>query len=164
MPTSPARRKKRPPAGPRIPNRRSSDLKHLVGEWEYVSPKDEALKGKTVAKYALTAAGSAVVETLFPGGEKEMVSVYTRDGSQLVLTHYCCCGNQPSMRAKVGAATDQIAFEFAGGQNLDASKDLFMHGYQVRFVDKDHILGEWEYYQGGKSGGKYTFDLVRKKK
>jgi hypothetical protein len=139
-------------------------LKRLAGEWEYANPKDEALKGKTVVRYTMTGAGSAVVETLFPGEEQEMISVFTRDGSQIVLTHYCCCGNQPTMRAKVGDANDHVAFEFTGGNNLDPAKDLFMHGYEVRFVDSDHIVGEWEYYQGGKSAGKHTFDLVRKKK
>ena len=57
-------------------------------------------KGDLVARYAVTAAGSAVVETVFPGTEHEMVTVYHADGSDLVLTHYCMEGNQPRMRAK----------------------------------------------------------------
>jgi hypothetical protein len=28
----------------------------------------------------------------------------------------------------------------------------------------DHIVGDWEFYQGGKPGGKHSLDLVRKQK
>jgi len=138
-------------------------LKDLVGEWKLATAPDEAHKGETVARYGLTAAGSTVVETLFPGSDKEMVTLYHRDGDQVMLTHYCCCGNQPRMRAACGDAQDELVFEFAGGTNLDPAKDLHMHGYRVRFVDTDRIHGEWEYYRDGKSAGKHTFDLVRKK-
>jgi hypothetical protein len=160
----PTTSEKKPAAGVEKTKSAFERFQRLVGDWEYQNPKEEALKGKTVVRYKLTGSGSAVVETLFPGEEKEMISVYTRDGSQLVLTHYCCAGNQPTMRAKIGEGTDEIAFEFTGGNNLDPAKDFFMHGYTVRFVDADHIVGSWEYYQGGKSGGKHSFDLVRKKK
>jgi hypothetical protein len=37
-----------------------------------------------------------------------------------------------------------------------------MHSYRLRFVDKDHVRGEWEYYQGGKPAAKHAFDLTRK--
>jgi hypothetical protein len=138
-------------------------LKELVGEWKLATTPGQADKGEIVARYSLTAAGSAVVETLFPGGEKEMVTVYHLDGDQVMLTHYCCCGNQPRMRASCGDAQDELVFEFAGGTNLDPAKDLHMHGYRVRFGDPNQIHGEWEYYRDGKSAGKHTFDLVRKK-
>jgi hypothetical protein len=138
-------------------------LKDLAGEWKLATAPGQADKGEIVARYSLTAAGSTVVETLFPGSDKEMVTVYNRDGDHLMLTHYCCCGNQPRMRAGCGDAQGELVFEFAGGTNLDPAKDLHMHGYRVRFVDANRFHGEWEYYRDGKSAGKHTFDLVRKK-
>jgi hypothetical protein len=138
-------------------------LKELTGEWQLAIAPDEAHKGEVIARYSLTAAGSTVVETLFPGSEKEMVTLYHRDGDQVMLTHYCCCGNQPRMRAARGDAQDELVFEFAGGTNLDAAKDLHMHGYRVRFLDSNRLHGEWEYYRDGKSAGKHIFDLVRRK-
>jgi len=138
-------------------------LKKLVGDWEFAGPGAEATKGKIAVKYRLTAAGSTLVETLFPDEEKEMVTVYHPDEGQILLTHYCCCGNQPRMRGRTGDRPDELVFEFAGGSNLDPAKDLHMHGYKVRFVDADHLHAEWEFYQAGKSAGKHTFDLVRKK-
>jgi hypothetical protein len=138
-------------------------LKDLTGEWQLATAPDEAHKGEVIARYGLTAAGTTVVETLFPGSEKEMVTLYHRDGDQVMLTHYCCCGNQPRMRARCGDSQDELVFEFAGGTNLDPAKDLHMHGYRVRLLDSDRVHGEWEYYRDGKSAGKHIFDLVRKK-
>ncbi len=137
-------------------------LKELAGEWQSITPKDESQKNRTVARYRVTAAGSAVQETLFPGEDKEMVTIYHRDGDQVLLTHYCCCGNQPRMRTTSCDSKNELYFEFAGGNNLDPAKDMHMHSYRVRFVDRDHIRGEWEYYQRGQSAGKHTFELARK--
>src|SRR5262249_42997613 len=136
-------------------------LKELVGDWRTTSPKDDADKTKVAVRYHLTAGGSAVVETLFPGEDMEMVTVYHRDGDQLMMTHYCQAGNQPRMRTKSVDDTSELVFDFAGGTNLDPAKDLHMHGYRVRFVDSNHLQARWEYYRDGKSAGKHEFDLVR---
>jgi hypothetical protein len=138
-------------------------LKKLAGEWQYVNPKDEASKGQTVLRYKIIGAGSAVVETIFPDTAHEMVSVYHRDGEQLVMTHYCCCGNQPHMRAKTGTDKDDLIFEFAGGCNLNPAKDTHMHEFRVHFVDSNHLQSEVQLFADGKISDKHTFDLVRKK-
>jgi hypothetical protein len=138
-------------------------LKKLAGDWQLADPKDEATRGKVLARYRVTAGGSVVVETLFPGEEKEMETLYHLDGDHLMLTHYCHCGNQPRMRAQSGGDKDELVFEFAGGSNLNPAKDTHMHSYRVRFVDADHLHGEWELYTEGKSAAKHAFDLVRKK-
>src|SRR6185369_11800489 len=50
-------------------------MKQLVGTWEGTS--DMGKEGEKVrVEYRLTAGGSALVETLFPGSGEEMVSVY----------------------------------------------------------------------------------------
>ena len=139
-------------------------LKTLVGEWEMVKPPDESSKGKTAVRYRLTGGGTAVAETIFPDSAMEMLSVYHRDGEQLVMTHYCAAGNQPRMRTKIGKDKDELVFEFAGGSNLNPAKDMHVHGGRVRFVDADHIHAEWEMYADGKAATKHSFDLVRKKK
>jgi hypothetical protein len=138
-------------------------LKTLSGDWQFAAPTDADQKGKTIARYRVTAAGSAFEETLFPGQHKEMITIYHRDGDQLVLTHYCTCGNQPRMRTATCDSKDELVFEFAGATNLDASRDMYMHGYRIRFVDADRIHAECEFYQDGKPAGKHTLDLVRKK-
>ncbi|MCK7511304.1 MAG: hypothetical protein MZV70_49445 [Desulfobacterales bacterium] len=47
--------------------------------------------------YRITANGSVVLETLFPGTDHEMLTLYHLDNDRLGLTHYCAMGNQPRM-------------------------------------------------------------------
>ena len=92
-------------------------FKSLAGEWVAAEDGPMSKKGDLVARYVVTAGGSAVVETILPGQEHEMVTVYTADGSDVVLTHYCMEGNQPRMRAKSPSAA-RVAFTFDGGANI----------------------------------------------
>jgi hypothetical protein len=138
-------------------------LKKLAGDWQIAASADKGAAKSVDVRYRLTAGGSALVETLFPGGEKEMVTVYHPDGDQIALTHYCMAGNQPRMRAKVGTDPDELVFDFADGTNLNPAKDFHMHDCRIRFVDSDHLHTEWEYYKDGKAAGKHAFDLVRVK-
>lgn len=138
-------------------------LKSLVGDWEMVNPPEGAPRGKVTVQYKLIGKGSSLVETIFPGTDMEMLSVYHRDGDQVVMTHYCAAGNQPRMRVKPGQDANELVFEFTGGANLNPDKDYHIHGGRVRFVDGDHIQSEWVVYAGGKQAGKHAFELVRRK-
>ena len=68
-----------------------------------------------------------------------MVSVYTADGPDLLLTHYCMLGNQPRMKASTKSLGNKLNFEFAGGSNLDPKKDKHMHSSILTIVDADHV-------------------------
>jgi len=121
-------------------------MKKLVGTW-VAADKDGQPTEQVVSVIKLTAGGSAVHETIFPDQPHEMVSLYTVDGSDLVMTHYCMLGNQPRMKADPKSAANQIKFEFAGGGNLDPKKDKHMHAATLTIVDPDHIELEgigWE--------------------
>lgn len=139
-------------------------LKKLVGTWVAT---DEAGKptDKVVSVFKLTAGGSAVHETIFPGTGHEMVTVYHLDGKDLVLTHYCAAGNQPRMKADPKAPATELRFEFAGGSNLDPAKDMHMHEGSIRFLDDDRIEWSWVGWMNGKPVGehKVSLKLVRKK-
>jgi hypothetical protein len=139
-------------------------LKKLAGTW-VAADKDGKPTDQVVSVIKVTAGGSAVHETLFPGSDKEMVSVYHRDGADLVMTHFCMLGNQPRMKADPKSPANQICFKFAGGSNLDPAKDKHMHEGTITFVDDDHI--EWcgVAWEGGKpiKGMTCGFKLVRKK-
>jgi hypothetical protein len=113
-------------------------MKKLAGTW-LVADQDGKPTDKVASIYKVTAGGSIVHETIFPGQPEEMVSVYTVDGSDLILTHYCVLGNQPRMKADPHSPTGQIIFQFAGGGNLDPTKDKHMHGLTLTIVDDDHI-------------------------
>jgi hypothetical protein len=113
----------------------------------------------------VTAGGSAVHETLFPGQPQEMVSIYTVDGPDLVMTHYCVLGNQPRMKADSKSPDNQICFQFAGGTNLDPKKDKHMHAATLTIVDDDHIEVAGTGWEGGEPAKDMCcgLKLVRKK-
>jgi hypothetical protein len=139
-------------------------FKQLAGEWVGKEVQGLKVEEKELhVKYKVTAAGSAVVETIFPGTEHEMVTVIHEDGDDLVLTHYCMLGNQPHMKAEGKGDGNKLAFKFTGASNLKSDKDMHMHDATYTFVDKDTLKTEWTHYQDGKAGGKVVFELRRKK-
>src|SRR6516165_10838641 len=101
-------------------------MKKLAGTW-LTADQDGKPTDQVASIIKVTAGGSVVHETLFPGQPQEMVSIYTADGQDLILTHYCVLGNQPRMRANPKSESNQIVFHFVGGTNLDVAKDKHMH-------------------------------------
>jgi hypothetical protein len=113
-------------------------MKKLAGTW-LLADKDGKATDQVASIIKITAGGSVVHETLFPGQPHEMVSVYALDGGDLIMTHYCVLGNQPRMKADPKSPARQIVFRFAGGANLDAQKDKHMHEAVLTIVDEDHV-------------------------
>ena len=136
---------------------RFDKLKALKGDWT-----KSGGDGSIEATYRVTAGGSAVVETLFPGTPHEMVTVFTVDKGNLVLTHYCAEGNQPHMKAEREGDASSISFKFDGGGNIKSPNDGHMHEATFAFKDADHITSTWQFYKDGKPGEKAEFNLVRK--
>ncbi len=144
---------------PSKPPPRLDRLKALAGTW--VAEGEGGQPGPTVS-YRVTAAGSAVMETLFQGTEKEMVTMYTMDGEDLVLTHYCAMGNQPHMKALPSQDPKVVAFEFVSGGNM-ASRDVaHMDSLTMTFVDATHLRHEWSLWQDGKVVRTVVLGLTRK--
>ena len=136
-------------------------LKALAGDWVSAEDGPMSKKGQLTARYAVTAGGSAVVETVFPGAEHEMVTVYHAEGNDLVLTHYCMEGNQPRMRAK-NARGSRLDFAFDGGANIDPRKDRHMHSAWLELVGTDEIRSEWTELAEGQTVLVAKSHLVRK--
>ena len=134
-------------------------LRSLVGEWE-----GTGTDGKPVqAVYSLTGAGSAVMEQLNPKDEQSMVTMFHKDGSNLMMTHYCSTGNQPRMRAsKPPADAKQLSFSFVDATNLAKSSDPHMVSLVMTFVDDDHFNEEWTLSSAGKAQNE-VFSFTRKK-
>lgn len=110
----------------------------LAGTW-LLADKDGKPTEQIASVIKVTAGGSVVHETLFPGQPQEMVSVYSVDGPDLIMTHYCVLGNQPRMKADPKSPTNQIVWRFVGGTNLDPTKDKHMHEAVLTIIDDDHI-------------------------
>jgi hypothetical protein len=139
-------------------------MKTLVGTW-VSADKDGKPTDDVVSIIKLTAGGSAVHETLFPSQPHEMISVYTADGSDVVMTHYCMLGNQPRLKASTKSLKDKLNFEFTGGSNLDPKKDRHMHSAVLTFIDADHLEVEGTGWENGAPAKEMCngMKLVRKK-
>lgn len=155
--------KSAPPAGLTAPAAAAVDrLKGLAGDW---LDADGTLgtKEQVVVTYRVTGAGSAVVETLFVGTPHEMVSVYHRDGTDLVMTHYCAAGNQPHMRAKTTSG-NVLTLDLDGGTNLDPAKDSHIHSVRFEFISPDEIRADWVGWAGGKPADPVTKLHLKRRK
>ncbi len=132
-------------------------LTALEGSWVDTSgtmgPAD-----KVLVTYRTSGSGSAVVETLFPGEDHEMVTVYHKDGPDLVLTHYCGLGNQPRMRATT-VRDNVLEFQFDGGLNIDPAKDTHMHSARLEFVSRTELRSRWVSWEGGRVAEGHTVEF-----
>ena len=139
-------------------------MKKLVGTW-VAADADGKPTDQVASVIKVTAGGSAVHETLFPGQPHEMLSVYTAEGPDLVLTHYCVLGNQPRMKADPNSPPNQLVFRFAGGTNLDPAKDKHMHEATLTIVGDDRIEVRGTGWENGApvKGMCCGLKLVRKK-
>jgi hypothetical protein len=134
-------------------------FKSLAGEWTGKGPGGRDMN----VQYKVTSGGSAVVETITPGTDHEMVTVIHRDGDDLLLTHYCMLGNQPQMKASSKVEGNKIPFKFVKATNLKSDKDFYMHDVTFTFVDKDTLKSEWTHFNDGKAEGTVVIELKRKK-
>lgn len=134
-------------------------MRQLAGVWEGTSNMGK--EGQPVkVEYRLTAGGSAIVETLFPGTPEEMISVYYDRRGKLSMTHYCMLQNQPSMKLQ-NAGSDKLDFVFARGDGIDPKKDPHMHALTISFVDKDRIVENWTLFEASKEKGVTKLNLSR---
>jgi hypothetical protein len=122
-------------------------LKTLVGEWEGKSRGGNPVH----VTYRLTSGGSALVETLAPGGEMEMTTVYSQDGDRVAVTHFCSANNQPRMRTGVMTKpAREYVFEYVGATNLASPTAGHMHGLVLTLVDENHFSQQWLWKDSGK--------------
>ena len=138
-------------------------IKKLAGDW-VLADKDGKPTDQVASRFAVTSGGNTVTETIFPGSDHEMLTVYTMDGKDLVLTHYCILGNQPHLRAAASNDPKTLAFKFENGANIDPAKSNHMHEATITLVDADHIKSVWTRCEEGKACETHDFNLVRKAK
>ena len=143
-------------------------LKSLAGTWEGTPEAQGEIEAgehenaKVKHVFEVSAAGTVVMETMGPGTDHEMINMYHLDGNDLVLTHYCAGGNQPTMRLDREASTaHNLVFNFTGGTNFDPAVDTHIHAAEIALHDEDAMISSWKPYVGGKQAGTMTFHLAR---
>lgn len=137
-----------------------NELRSLAGEWEMT---DKDGKRTTAAVFRVVASGSAVVQTMFPGSEHEMVNMYHMDGDKVVVTHYCAIGNQPRMVS--GAPVNGVyRFKLDRVSNLSDRAGAYMGELTLTVKGRDAYSENWGHFKDGKmSDHGPVFEYTRKK-
>lgn len=130
----------------------------LIGDWEAKTEKGAVIR----INYRLVAADSVLVQTYTTPSGRQTLTVFHRDGANLLATHYCAQGNQPRLRLD-GASTDKsLAFQFLDATNLPDAQASHLHRLAVDLVDADHIVQTETYTADGKDDvGVLRFARVR---
>ncbi len=132
-----------------------AQIKSLAGSWQEEVGSGEEESGTMTSHhdFEVSANGTIVIERMNPGSEHEMINVYHLDGEELVLTHYCSSGNQPTMKLdRSRSNANELAFDFAGGTNLDDA-DHFIGGAVLRLLGEKSLESTWIAYDGDKQPG-----------
>lgn len=147
-------------------------LKGMAGTWESTpegsgaeaeAEAEAAEAGEVTHEFELSAAGTVVMETMAPGTRHEMINMYHLDGDDLVLTHYCAGGNQPTMRLDRETSTaERMVFDFTGGTNLDPATDHFIHDMELAIVADGRVESVWRSWGDGAPAATMTFHLARR--
>ncbi len=134
-------------------------LKTLVGDWEGTVEGHPAK-----VSYRLVSSGTAIEESLSAPHGGDMVTIYTRDGSRLLMTHYCSENNQPRMLAS-GLSPDgrQITFAFLDVANLASPDTSHMVGLVLVIPDADHLTQKWTNQEAAGKTHTGEFLFTRKK-
>ena len=108
------------------------------------------------------AGNSAVMETLSMPPEDEMVTLYSVDGDEISLIHYCPTKNQPHMQAKAPSGeVRELVFEFRDARNLPSTDTGHEHKLVLQFEDRNHITERWTWRRNG-ADTEMIYRFVRK--
>src|ERR1700683_1526162 len=124
-------------------------MQWLAGEWDADLPGF----GKMSDSIRLVSNGKAIEETLGTPADNE-VSLYTRDGDRIVITHFCALtadGHQ--VRLETGPLTgvqDRIVFAFRDAINLHNRTAPHMRQVIMTFTDRGHFSERWTKTENGK--------------
>jgi hypothetical protein len=139
-------------------------LKSLAGAWSarMMSPNG----APATIEYRVVGGGTVVMETLFGGTPHEMITMYSIDGDDLIATHYCSAGNQPTMRLDRAKSTPaRLVFDFVGVRGEHAHDADHIHSGWIEFQDAGHAEESWSSAgsDGNVAGQPKHFYLARQK-
>jgi hypothetical protein len=155
-------------AGDSTPADVFSKLKMMEGTWDANAAQtagepvvEEASELTSQHEFSVSGAGSVVMEVMGAGSEHEMINMYHMDGDDLVLTHYCAAGNQPTMKLDSEMlAAGTTHFDFTGGTNMEPG-DQHIHSVTWGWQEDDSVVADWTAWAGGEQQAVMQFVLTR---
>jgi hypothetical protein len=124
-------------------------LKSLAGDWE----ADLTGYGKVTSSIRVVSNGTALEETIGTPADNE-VSLYTRDGRRLLLTHFCALtpgGHQARLETPDLISTKgNLEFAFKDATGLPDASAPHMRHVTVSIADHDHFTEKWTKTENGR--------------
>jgi hypothetical protein len=130
-------------------------LQALAGEWQAELPGF----GTLTSSIRLVSNGKAIEETLGTAADNE-VSIYSRDGHRVSLTHYCAMTPDGHVvrlaTAPLRGLQHRFEFAFLEATNLPDAAAPHMKRVLMTLTDRDHFSQAWTKTEGGRET---VFDL-----
>jgi hypothetical protein len=138
-------------------------IKGLAGRWEGTTFREANGISAAVVTYEVTAAGSAVIEKLFPGTKGEMTTVYHDDSrGHLVATHYCNAANQPKLRL-MESNGERLYFVLSPDSDIKADLEGHAHELTLLVGADGSLTHDWLNHYLGAPAAKRNIKLTRSK-
>lgn len=137
-------------------------IKALEGTWVGVDAAGQPTD-QVVSVFHVTSNGHSVEEIMFPGSPNEMVNMYYRDGDDVLMTHYCAGGNQPTVKLMNTATPGLVKFEYHDISNMITMNDEHMREGSFRWIGEDRLKAEWRSWSNGQYLSTSSFEMVRRK-
>jgi hypothetical protein len=134
------------------------ELKKLRGEWTGTT----AAGGAEKISYRLIAADTVLLEAWVLSSGREALTVYHRDGDDLIATHYCPRGNQPRLKLASASTEKGFFFEFVSATNLPDADATHQHRFEIQIHGPDSFTRGETYISKGKlDPGAVTYSRSR---
>jgi hypothetical protein len=122
------------------------ELKKLCGEWTGTNADGRTEK----VSYRMVANDTVLVEAWVLGSGREALTLYHRDGNDLIATHYCPRGNQPRLKLKSASSEKGFVFEFVSATNLPDPEAAHQHRFEIQIHGTDSFSRGETYLEKGK--------------
>lgn len=118
-------------------------LGSLAGRWREVNSTIHV-------EYREAAQGSILVEDWsWPESGIEALTIYFLDVDQLLATHYCPAGNQPTLRFTPTSNQCRYEFRFASATNLPDERTDHCKSFWIELIGTDKFLRSETYVERG---------------
>lgn len=134
-----------------------SRMKSLVGSWKKINTDSDIFR----IEFSLTANETVLVETWVSRGKVHSLTLYHRDGSKLLATHYCPQGNQPRLKMVESEQKEQVSFTFQDVTDLQGPNHSFQSSLSFEFHEIGTTMIRSETYSSEAGDNKSSLDLVR---
>jgi hypothetical protein len=101
-----------------------------------------------------------LVESWERDGQPYSLTLYHRNGSTLMATHYCPQGNQPRLTLTSGSTAKTVRFLFQDATDLDPKREAYLH--ELTFdLSTPKVLLRRESYRSSEGDKPSELRLVR---